>query len=360
MVLIRSKMVLLGGALLAGLALAEGLVRWLGLGPEVYELPVGAFRLSAQPGLDYEFKPLAPYGQGFINAAGMRDRFRTIETPPGVFRIACLGDSICAGMNVAATQTFCHAWEELAATNHPQVEVLNFGVPGYNLGRVMATLRSRVLPYRPDLVVYAYCLNDVQQLSFELEALKERQPPAQLGYWIRAQRPYTSWLNHSRLYVLARYGVLQAWARTPAPPAVNPEDDPQIRALARGEGAAYFTALYTPANRERFTQAMREFAQLSSAQCFVPVMAVFPIRRAGADDPLAALHDWLAATAQAQGVRVVDLRETLADPALFTDFLHPTPVGHRRTAQALAQALGDVMAQEGLPPAAGVGAGLGL
>ena len=55
------------------------------------------------------------------------------------------------------------------------VEVLSFGVPGYNLDQEIETLRSRALVYQPDVVIVAFCLNDLEGIfSYELGLVQDR------------------------------------------------------------------------------------------------------------------------------------------------------------------------------------------
>jgi hypothetical protein len=56
-----------------------------------------------------------------------------------------------------------------------RVEVLNFGVSGYGTAQELITLESRVLPYRPDLVLLAfYAENDVSNNSRRLDGHLDR------------------------------------------------------------------------------------------------------------------------------------------------------------------------------------------
>ena len=48
------------------------------------------------------------------------------------------------------------------ASSRDGVEVLNFGVPGYNLDQEIEVLRTRALELDPDVVVIAFCLNDLE------------------------------------------------------------------------------------------------------------------------------------------------------------------------------------------------------
>ncbi len=111
--------------------------------------------------------------------------------------MAVLGDSIAFGYWVAEEDAFARQLELLLGESRgegPPVEVLNFGVPGYNLGQEIETLRSRVLAFEPDVVVLAFCLNDLEGVfSYELGLVQDRATRRQsvLGRCARAS------LSHS-------------------------------------------------------------------------------------------------------------------------------------------------------------------
>ncbi len=99
-----------------------------------------------------------------VNSLGMRDREYAPEKPPGVARIALLGDSYAFGNAVPAAATFAKVLERAANARRPEgirFEVLNFGVKGYDTTQELATLREVALPLDPDLLIVAYFLNDV-------------------------------------------------------------------------------------------------------------------------------------------------------------------------------------------------------
>ena len=335
----RMKRLALAGVTFAGaLLLAEGAARALKLGPDVCQITTRWFRLSALPGVPYEFRPGVPYGRDFINTDCMRDRPRAVEKTPGTFRVACIGDSICSGLSVAATQCFSRVWEELARVAGGNEEILNFGVPGYNLEHILAALRARTLKYRPDRVVYIFCLNDLQDESYELEALMDHLSPVQRYHWKHARRMGASWLSHSRLFNLVRYGMLgrKASGFTRAPS--RPEDDPQFFAILRGNGAAYFDALYDDAGRTRLRQELLAFAELARQQGFDPVLLIFPVPERSGGTRVDPLLDWVAVTGRSCGLRIVDARRAFRNTgveSLFADPLHPNAAGHRLMAEIL-------------------------
>jgi lysophospholipase L1-like esterase len=332
------RLALAGFSLAVMLLLAEGAVRWLGLGPDVCRITTRWFRLSALPGVPYEFRPGVPYGRDVINRDSMRDRPRAVEKTPGRHRVACIGDSICAGLSVASTQIFSRVWEDLARDAGRDVEILNFGVPGYNLDHILAALRGRTLKYRPDRVVYLFCLNDVQDESYELEALLDRLSPAQRSRWKQARRAGAAWLSRSRLANLARYGMLgRKEARLTRPPS-RPQDDPQFVAILRGDGAAYFDTLYDHASRTRLRRQLREFGALARQQGFDPVLVLLPSPERSGGAQVDPLLDWVADTARDEGLRVADTRAAFRQAgveSLFADPLHPNAAGHRLIAEVL-------------------------
>jgi hypothetical protein len=92
-----------------------------------------------------------------INSHGFRDRERTESKPPGVYRVAVLGDSNTEARQVDMDKTFTAlAEEELnrrRCCGQRQVEVLNFGVPGYGTAQELLLLRERVWKFSPDMIV---------------------------------------------------------------------------------------------------------------------------------------------------------------------------------------------------------------
>ncbi len=102
-----------------------------------------------------------------VNSDGMRDREHAITKPPGVLRIAVLGDSFAEAMPVPEDQAFWAVMERrLERCSRQKTEVLNFGVSGYGTGQELLMLRTRVWKYQPDIVLLAFFTgNDVRNNS---------------------------------------------------------------------------------------------------------------------------------------------------------------------------------------------------
>jgi lysophospholipase L1-like esterase len=341
-----SRLLLLGVSTAFALALAELVVRVFDLGPRVEALASESYRLSGNPRLGYELAPHASDGEGEISAAGLRDRDYPLAKPAGTRRIAVLGDSIAYGLRLRREQSFPEQLERLLGRHFAgpgaAFEVLNFGVPGYGLAQVVETLRARALPFAPDLVLYAYCLNDPQPYSLELENLLAHTPSAARDYRAALAREGARAAAHSRLYLLARYGLrsLTREGRAYGEAALWHRDDPQFVALEQGRHARYYAELHRAEASWGPAQAQLDALAELSRSSGVPVLVlVFPLLVELDRYPLAPLHVQLRAALAARSLGWMDLlplfREVARrDPDLARDPLHPTARGHRLVALA--------------------------
>jgi len=369
---------LIWGAVVSVLALGEGTVRALDLGPRFEIVFTEVFRRSANPVLQYELRPGARDGAHRISGAGLRDRDFPPRPAPGSFRIAALGDSVTYGMGVERDAAWPKQLERLlracAGPDAPRFETQNLGVPGYNVTQVVERLRGVGLRQHPDLAVYGYVLNDPQTYSLEARALDALEERAQARLRDAVRREGGRLLARSRLYLLAR----QTWAQWGREPAfydldaagavrarddgravdVDPGMDPGHRAIAvRGDRrGAWFRALHrSPAGRERLARGLDALAAIARRE--VPVaLVIFPlflVPHAG-PYPLADVHDAVARAAAGRGLPVRDLAPAFAGAARALgagvgarDFVHPDVVGHRLAAHVVAAWL----VEAGLVPA---------
>ena len=99
-------------------------------------------------------------------------RFRDAELgpkPPGVRRVMVLGDSFTEGQGVKEPDTLAKVLERLLNSKEPgRWEVRNCGRRATDFPALYEAF-EQILPYDPDLVIYAMVLNDPER-SAELEA----------------------------------------------------------------------------------------------------------------------------------------------------------------------------------------------
>jgi hypothetical protein len=93
------------------------------------------------------------------NSAGFRDRERAVQAAPGTLRVAVIGDSFVHGYFAALDKMFGAFLEQelnqCAARPSRSIEVLSFGVFGYNTTQELLTYQLHAAQYRPDIVVLA-------------------------------------------------------------------------------------------------------------------------------------------------------------------------------------------------------------
>jgi lysophospholipase L1-like esterase len=136
---------------------------------------------SSDPVLMWEYKPHGSHRGIETNRYGFRERdFDSPRKPEGVFRVAFVGDSVALGLGVPAEQTFERLVEKQAAAlaPSPPLEALNFGIDGYNTAQVAELVKTRVLAFEPDRVVYVMCLNDFDQTDSSAEKIRYFRRPA--------------------------------------------------------------------------------------------------------------------------------------------------------------------------------------
>lgn len=106
-----------------------------------------------------------------VNSQGFRGPLVEEAPPPDIVRIAAIGDSHTFGTGVSDDEPWPAVLEQAlgALPSAPRCEVMNCGVPGYDTEEVMVWFETRVLPYQPDLVVYALFSNDTSLRSLQDE-----------------------------------------------------------------------------------------------------------------------------------------------------------------------------------------------
>jgi lysophospholipase L1-like esterase len=323
---LRSRPTLALASVAVALAAAEGTLRVFAIGPEINAVYRENYRLSDDPVLRYELVPESPDGETRINADGMRDRDREVTKAAGVFRIACLGDSITYGFGIRRAAAFPARLERQLARSLRgsgiAVEVLNFGVAGYNIEQTLQNLRVRALAYQPDVVIAQYARSYRERLLD------------------RGRRN----LLASRLFALAAYtwqSTTRA-GRTRAPT----RPDAQWLALQGGSYAEYFASLHAdPEAWGRVERGFGSLATMARRHGFEALVVVFPVFEDLDRYPLRGVHERVLAAARAAPLPALDLlasyerSEREGERSLAVNSLHPNALGHEIAARAISDEL---------------------
>lgn len=164
---------------LMALLLGELLFRFLGVAPAFRPIVITdsetVYQRSSNPILGYELKagyrdPEADLvtSYPYTNAHGQRDIERALAKPVGSKRIALIGDSVVEGLGVREIDQLIHRQlEQLFSDREVAVEVLNFGVSGYNTLAAIELLKVKGMTFQPDIVVLVFVENDFNNFNRE-------------------------------------------------------------------------------------------------------------------------------------------------------------------------------------------------
>jgi lysophospholipase L1-like esterase len=238
--------------------------------------------------------------------------------------VAILGDSIAFGYWVGEEQTFARQLEGMLGGS---VQVLNFGVPGYNLEQEIEALRTKAFGYAPDLVIVALCLNDLEGIfSYEYGLTLDRSTRRETI----AGRLLEGLLRRSVLASWVEYRLAELEARRRFAQARNP--------LA---GPLYEEAVTE--QRKALVARFRTLRELLAARGLPGLVVVFPtLGNRFENYPYRELHAAVVESARESELGAVDLLGCFSAydfRDLRVDVVHPNPMGHRVAAHAIRDAL---------------------
>ena len=231
-----SRWLLHGGLLvvssiLAATILCEALLRVFGASYPVFDDYDEVRGVKLRPGMQGWYRA---EGEAYlsINSLGYRDREHDRRKPENTFRIAVLGDSYVEARQVPLEQTF---WYKLGRNletcqflDGKHIEMLSFGIGGYNTSQQYLTLQKDVQQFSPDLVLLAMFLgNDIEGNAPKLQNGSAWRMPAPTHTLIDGElvldRAFSNsvWrrllyqmVHHSRVFELVNEGrrTARAWA----------------------------------------------------------------------------------------------------------------------------------------------------
>ncbi len=114
---------------------------------------------TLKPNLDVKFQGVRLR----TNAFGLRGSEVSLKKPENTYRIALLGDSFAFGWGVEEEKTFARVIEhELnrLSNSGKQIELLNFGVPGYSTFQEVTRFEEVGFEFEPDAILVFYVDND--------------------------------------------------------------------------------------------------------------------------------------------------------------------------------------------------------
>jgi lysophospholipase L1-like esterase len=294
-----------------------------------YHEPGAGYTLM-KPGSHYEWQSISVD----INSHGLRGPETPYEKSPATFRILNLGDSVVMGWGVREENTYGRRLESLLneeSSGDLRFEVINAGVPGWNLENAAAYLQAEGLKYEPDLILLGVTLaNDVKGDS----ALLADNQPAPIK-WLRSNTYFWPFLTVQLRWLEAR---AQGRERIDV---IDPPTDPD----------KYFPPDPESVQWKAFWNQVSAIDRMTRENNVPVVLIMFPLEFQVIDESYPTLpQELLTAKATEAGIPVIDplsaFRQAclekpggacqLEDRYLFADvWMHPSAEGHKLIADEL-------------------------
>ena len=290
----------------------------------------GAGYTLMKPGSHYEWQGISVD----INAHGLRGSETPYAKPPNTFRILNLGDSVAMGWGIREEDTYGRQLEKLLNTGGDadrHYEVINVGVPGWNLENELAYLQAEGLKYEPDLILLDLTIvNDVYGKS----ALVAQNRPAPIE-WLRSNTYFWPFLTVQLRWLEARSNGRERID------VIDPPTRPE----------SYFPLDPDAEQWSEFWNLVSSISQLGEENNIPLVLIIFPLEFQVIDESYPTVpQELLIAKATDANISALDLlpafrqacREKsggacqLEDRYLFADvWMHPSAYGHEVTAVEL-------------------------
>jgi hypothetical protein len=244
---------------------------------------------------------------------------------PGVRRVMVVGDSFTEGQGVKEPDTFVRGLDRLLNQAEPgRWEVLNCGRRGTDFPAIFRTF-EQILPFEPDIVVYAMVLNDADQ-SREFHA---RQ--TYLNDWIldgiqmdeRGGEPEPGLLS-SRLLAFVKERI--------------------VSYRVGEESTRWYHEMYGAPNQEGWNRTQRYIREMDAKvreRGGAFLIALWPLLvDLDGRYPLETVHETIGRFCAASGIARLDLLDALRGRATSPLWVHPVDhhpneTAHRLAAEAL-------------------------
>ena len=301
----------------------------------------------------------------FVDRHGFlaKDQTLEFEKPPNEIRIACIGGSTTANVNLSFHENWPGQLELLLQREIPDksVRVINAGVPGFHTSQSIVNLALRVLPFRPDVIVVYHGYNDLKAVGPTHDFKPDYSHIHSVPYGYH-EKPniMLRLLNHSMFFVRtrnayqenARYKAFVDGLRNPGsdpgrlediPPEAGIAFEQHIRALvglSRSEASRIvllsFATLHDPmlnyADRSAYEgMSMYRLKELFHVTSFTPGLTI-----QGVFNGINGFNAILKEVAETEQTGWVDMAGLISNhDAYFIDRIHFSRAGAGQMAQYL-------------------------
>ncbi len=274
-----------------------------------------------------------------INNLGLRGSVIEQVKPPQTHRILFLGDSVIFGQGIPTeAETIPQQVAAMLRSNSAKrVEAVNAGVCGYSPWQEYNYLLEEGVGLSPDLVVTNFVLNDVTE-KFNLPRFGGSHPNDQLVAAATSAMP--AWILESGLYYVTK--ELAARLRFGWSPHQAATQEEMLGVVSLSDKPDDPTVQYAwRVTLENLRKIIRTTEEASAENLLV----VYPYRFQLDREETAPPQEILTAFAEEEGVPMLDLlpvyrsamrQQGITAGDLFLDWIHPSPLGDRISAEAIA------------------------
>ena len=277
--------------------------------------------------LNWRYVPGSEVQQGKVlhkyNSIGFRDVDHALQKPTGIKRVVIVGDSVTDAGGVEQEAMFS---TRLQVGLGPTYEVITLAMGGLNTPQEVHLLEKEGLPYKPDLVILNFVLNDAD-FHTEYHATKRYHSDKDnvvgiLGLPINPS--FKRALKSSSLVYFVKqrfehvYGLIQG----------NDKTD-------------YFDSLWNKAeNRKKVTDSFDQLQRMSESSAFRVLIIIWPILTQFPNYKFDSIHHWVSTESEARGFKVLDLLPHFSLQSYrklqitAEDNVHPNHLGHEIAAEA--------------------------
>jgi len=276
----------------------------------------------AQPGVSGVMVCNVPYR---TNRLGFRGPEVSKDKPRGLFRIVIGGDSVTMGSGVPEDRTYSVQLQNLlndGGGRDRTIETLNLGISGLPIRQVVSRIERIGLPLDPDLIVYGWTINDIEDTNYRMTSSKEER---------------RAWFEHSKRFASSSSRLLAIVG-------------PRFVELSRRGKPGYKFELFDNyfENERAWTDFTRELDRLAEIQrrtgaCTV-VFIHTHLQELGAENPYLRIYDKVERAALERGLFVVQSFAAFEGRRPWTVWVantdqHPNALGHSLLADSLRQGL---------------------
>lgn len=291
-----------------------------------------------------------------LNSEGFRDDEYPTVKDERVYRIVTLGDSIAFGNFLSVEETFSNRLERLFQSAKDRVEVINMAMGGYDTLQEVATLEAVGTRVGPDLVLVAFCFNDIGTDSVNLEYIEKAAAYGsspiyrlRVAQFVRARLDRISARYASReplgdeAFLAGNEGHVKDVGHDEL---LSSRIEDLERALARGRDYHGFAPLYASRARiGKLRHALDRLRELSQANGFRVLGVIVPVLDGTPEnaDLYRVIDEIVAGEFERQGFGAVRMFSEFSADGLDglrrwdDDLLHPNARGHRLIAERLFQ-----------------------